>query len=139
MFRRMLIYAALTAAGCGAVSAQSARQVFQDNGLIGSFARDCSKPASPDNAYTVYALEPRGVRRVYDLGFQQTGNAHIIRARLMGDNQVVYEQELVDARRTHMTVVLWQFRCYVASVLMPSAGRPAESEQPRPFSTTARG
>lgn len=107
MFRRMLIFAALTAVGCGAVSAQSVQQVFQDNGLIGAFAHDCSKRPSPDNIYTVYSLEPRGVRRVYyDRQGKQSGDAHIISALLMSGGQVVYQQELVDKRRTHMTVVL---------------------------------
>jgi hypothetical protein len=47
-------------------SAQSARDVLRDFGLLGTWATDCSRQSDKDNFYTVYAGMTNGkVRRTY--------------------------------------------------------------------------
>ena len=47
-------------------SAQSARDVLRDFGMLGTWATDCSRPSESNNFYTVYAGMSDGrVRRTY--------------------------------------------------------------------------
>jgi len=61
-----LAVAAATATILAAVSAQAAsvKEVFENYGLLGTFAGDCSQPASSGNGYIVYrAIDAGHVQR----------------------------------------------------------------------------
>jgi hypothetical protein len=71
-------------------AADTAKQVFEQRGLLGSFAVDCSRPVSPQNHYT-YFRPIDGGRVQIDLmvGPQQRQYAYVIeRAEPRGSNQV---------------------------------------------------
>ena len=82
-------------------SAQSARAVLSDFGLLGTWATDCSRPSNSDNFYTIYAGMSDGrVRRTYynTPGREKPYNVYIItRAIRLPADQLSYKQERSDA------------------------------------------
>ena len=66
MLRTTLLATALALCLPSFASAQSARDVMRDFGILGTWATDCSKPSGASNFYTIYAGMPDGqVRRTY--------------------------------------------------------------------------
>ena len=107
MPRRLLLCAALAMATCGTASAQSVQQVVSEFALLGTWAADCDQPAARNNIYTVYTLSGGSVRRIYyDAPSKIAGDAIIISAARVSADQIVYDQELTDANRTRIKVVL---------------------------------
>jgi hypothetical protein len=91
--------------------AQSVRQVFQDFGLIGVWARSCDQPASADNGNThaIYALAAGrgdGVMLTYDNGPNYAASVYtILRAERSGRDHLTYlEERLQDKKRVTVTV-----------------------------------
>jgi hypothetical protein len=78
-------------------SAQSAREVLRDFGMLGTWATDCSRPSDSDNFYTVYAGMPDGrVRRTYynTPDRAKAYNEYIVtRAIRLPADQLSYQQE----------------------------------------------
>ena len=110
MRSRLLLGALLLAACIGQAAAQTASEILRDFGLLGTWAYDCSQPASDENYYSVYAaLENGHVTRTYFDGPNHVYNSYVIeRARLRDDGYVWYEQ--FDRKRNddfrHMQVIV---------------------------------
>ena len=65
-FRVSLLAAAFAIVMPALASAQSARDVLREFGMLGTWATDCSRPSGEDNFYTIYAGMTDGrVRRTY--------------------------------------------------------------------------
>ena len=61
---RMFVFAALAVTAAGAAQAASVQAMFERYGLIGTWAFDCSQPASEQNPYIFYrVLDPDHVAR----------------------------------------------------------------------------
>ncbi len=72
-------------------AANSAREVFEQHGLLGTFAVDCTRPVSPQNHYTYFrALDGGRVQIDLMIGPQQRQYAYVIdHAEALGPNEVV--------------------------------------------------
>jgi len=106
LMKRLLTLAALTAATCGAVHSQSVEQIVSEFGLLGTWATDCSRPATALNIHTVYSLSGGGVRLTYRYGPVERANSIITRAERLSPDQILYEEEPVDGERGRVEVVL---------------------------------
>jgi hypothetical protein len=75
-------------------NAQSAADTMTEFGLIGSWATDCTQPASPSNYLTVYALKSPGAvsRTSYDQPGHVYNNYKIISAKRQATDMLWYEQ-----------------------------------------------
>jgi hypothetical protein len=88
----------------------SVRQVFQEFGLIGVWARACDQPANlaGGNPHAIYALASSGgVMLTYDNGPQYSPSVYnILSAQHAGPNRLTYvEERLRDKQRVTVTVV----------------------------------
>jgi hypothetical protein len=95
---RVSLFAAAFAIAMPALaSAQSAREVLRDFGMLGTWATDCSRPSDSDNFYTVYAGMSDGrVRRTYynTPDRAKPYNEYIVtRAIRLPADQLSYQQE----------------------------------------------
>jgi hypothetical protein len=106
LMKRLFTLAALAAATCGAVHAQSADQIVSEFGLFGTWATDCSRPATPLNIHTVYSLSGGTVRLRYRFGPVEKADSTITRAERISSDQILYEEEPMDGGRGRVEVVL---------------------------------
>jgi hypothetical protein len=87
---RVAFIAALIVCTTPAASAASVSDVFEQYGLLGAFAVDCTRPVSPQNFYTHFrALKGGRVKIELMVGPQQRQYAYVIdRAEVRGPNEV---------------------------------------------------
>lgn len=81
-------------ATAGAANAQSVANTISEAGLIGTWASDCSKPASSSNYLTVYAIKPSGEvsRTYYDAPGHVYNNYKIVSAIRQASDMLMYRQ-----------------------------------------------
>ena len=89
-----LALASVDMANVETADAQSVADTITEFGLIGSWATDCSQPASTSNFLTVYAVKPSGeVSRTY---YDQPGHVYnkykITSAKRQAPDMLSYEQ-----------------------------------------------
>ena len=86
--------AALTMASVEAAQAQSVADTIAEFGLIGTWATDCTQPASPSNFLTVYAIKPSGEvsRTYYDKPGHVYDNYKITSVKRQAPDILSYEQ-----------------------------------------------
>jgi hypothetical protein len=91
---RIFLIAASIVATANAANAQSVANTLADFGLIGTWASDCSKPASSSNYLTVYAIKPSGgVSRTYfDAPGHVYNNYKIVSADRQAPDMLMYRQ-----------------------------------------------
>jgi hypothetical protein len=90
MKRRAAVAAVSMILLTASAAASTPREVFEQKGLLGTFAVDCSRPVSPQNAYTFFRTLGGG-RVQIDLmvGPQRRQYAYVIeRAEPRGSNEV---------------------------------------------------
>jgi hypothetical protein len=89
-----LLATALTVATAGAANAQSVANTIAEFGLIGTWATDCSKPASSSNYLTVYAVKRTGEvsRTYYDAPGHVYNNYKIVSANRQAPDMLLYRQ-----------------------------------------------
>jgi hypothetical protein len=116
MRKLILLFIALLMAPLAAngVQAQSAADTLASYGMLGTWANDCSQPASSTNFYAVYKRSSGGqVTRVYYNDPDKVYNTYIIvDAIRVSDDQVAYRQKgsdgtveiviQVDGKRYHV-------------------------------------
>ena len=78
-----------------APEAQPAGAVVRAFGLVGRWASDCAKPASPENAYAIYAAGYSGDASLsYNIGVRYEPRVYeLSNARAEGEGRLLYEQE----------------------------------------------
>src|SRR5262245_32735487 len=76
--------------------AQSATTTVQDFGLVGRWAIECSRPASPANEHALYAVTSSGLIWVMnDFGPEYDGMVyHVVRAERVSPDKVALRQVL---------------------------------------------
>jgi len=86
--------AALTMASVEAANAQTVADTIADFGLIGTWAADCTQPASSSNFLTVYAIKPSGAvsRTYYDQPDHVYNNYKITSAKRQAPDMLSYQQ-----------------------------------------------
>jgi len=91
---RIVLAVALSVLPIGAANAQSVADTLAQFGLIGSWAADCSKPASSDNYLMVYAATSAGEvsRTYYDKPGHIYNKYKIVSATRQGPGTLTYEQ-----------------------------------------------
>ena len=89
-----LALASVDMANVETANAQSVADAITEFGLIGSWATDCSQPASTSNFLTVYAVKPSGEvsRTYYDQPGHVYNNYKITSAKRQGPDMLSYEQ-----------------------------------------------
>jgi hypothetical protein len=90
----IFLVAASIAASGGAANAQSVANTIAEFGLVGTWASDCSKPASSSNYLTVYATKPSGEvsRTYYDAPGHVLNNYKIVSASRQAPDMLLYRQ-----------------------------------------------
>jgi len=85
---------ALAMATVGTANAQSAADTIAEFGLIGTWAADCTQPASSSNYLTVYAIKPSGEvsRTYYDKPGHIYNRYKITGAKRQAPDLLSYEQ-----------------------------------------------
>jgi hypothetical protein len=88
------LVAALAMATVETANAQSVADTIAEFGLTGTWAADCSQPASSGNYLTVYAIKPSGevARTYYDKPGHIFNNYKIISAKRQAPDLLSYEQ-----------------------------------------------
>jgi hypothetical protein len=88
------LVAALAIITAETANAQSVANTIADFGLIGTWASDCSQPASSSNFLTVYAIKPSGEvsRTYYDKPGHVYNNYKITSAKRQAPDTLSYEQ-----------------------------------------------
>ena len=88
------LVAALAMATVETANAQSVADTIAEFGLIGTWAADCSQPASSGNYLTVYAIKPSGevARTYYDKPGHIFNNYKITGAKRQAPDMLSYEQ-----------------------------------------------
>jgi len=89
-----LALASVDMANVETANAQSVADAITEFGLIGSWATDCSQPASTSNFLTVYAVKPSGEvsRTYYDQPGHVYNNYKITSAKRQAPDMLSYEQ-----------------------------------------------
>jgi hypothetical protein len=91
---RACLVAALALASAETANAQSVANTIAEFGLVGTWAADCTQPASSGNFLTLYAIKPSGeVSRTY---YDQPGHVYntykITDAQRQAPDMLSYEQ-----------------------------------------------
>ncbi len=88
------LVAALAMATVETANAQSVADTIAEFGLIGTWAADCTQPASSGNYLTVYAIKPSGEvsRTYYDKPGHIFNNYKITSANRQAPDMLSYEQ-----------------------------------------------
>ena len=88
------LVAALAMATVETANAQSVANTIAEFGLIGTWATDCTQPASSSNFLTVYAIKPSGEvsRTYYDQPGHVYNNYKITSAKRQAPDMLSYEQ-----------------------------------------------
>jgi len=91
---RACLVAAVAMATVEAAQAQSVAATIAEFGLIGTWATDCTQPASTGNYLTVYAVKPSGEvsRTYYDQPGHVYANYKITKAKRQAPDLLSYEQ-----------------------------------------------
>jgi hypothetical protein len=91
---RACFVAALALATAEAANAQSVADTIAEFGLIGTWAADCTQPASSSNFLTVYAIKSSGEvsRTYYDQPGHVYNNYKITDAKRQAPDMLSYEQ-----------------------------------------------
>jgi hypothetical protein len=93
MQRKAILAAALTLAGINAANAESIADTVSKFGLIGTWATDCSQPASSSNYLAVYAIKGTDVSRTYYDAPDHVYNKYkIVGAALQAPDMLAYTQ-----------------------------------------------
>ena len=89
-----LAMANIEMASVEAANAQSVANTIAEFGLIGTWATDCTQPASTGNFLTVYAIKPSGEvsRTYYDQPDHVYNNYKITDAKRQAPDMLSYEQ-----------------------------------------------
>ncbi|MCW5772327.1 MAG: hypothetical protein KIT16_11870 [Rhodospirillaceae bacterium] len=84
-----------------AARAQSVENAFREFGLIGTWARDCTRPAFGANIHSVYAVGADGVVTLsYERGPGSAPTRYrILSARVVAPDRIAYREENVAERR----------------------------------------
>jgi len=109
MFRTLLVLGVLGLATANVASAQTVAQTLRDFGILGTWSKDCSAPASEDNLHTVFAALPSGkAKRTYYKGPNIIFNDFTItQAKRLPPNQLSYRQVgQLATGLTHIDVIL---------------------------------
>jgi hypothetical protein len=95
MYRGVLLILAFVLTTPLAAKAESVQQILRQYGMLGTFADDCSQPASKNNFYTVYAPMPNGnVRRTYYNGPNKIYNQYVLEhVNRISSDQLFYQQK----------------------------------------------
>jgi hypothetical protein len=91
---RACLVAALAMVAAETANAQSVANTIAEFGLIGTWATDCTQPASSSNFLTVYAIKPSGEvsRTYYDQPGHVYNNYKITNAKRQTPDMLSYEQ-----------------------------------------------
>ena len=91
---RACLAAALAMATVETANAQSVANTVAEFGLIGTWATDCTQPASTSNYLTIYAIKPSGEvsRTYYDAPGHVLNNYKITNAKRQAGDMLSYEQ-----------------------------------------------
>jgi len=91
---RACLVVALALATAETANAQSVADTIAEFGLIGTWAADCTQPASSSNFLTVYAIKPSGAvsRTYYDQPSHIYNNYKITNAKRQAPDMLSYEQ-----------------------------------------------
>jgi len=91
---RTCFVAALALATAETANAQSVANTIAELGLVGTWAADCTQPASSSNFLTVYAIKPSGEvsRTYYDQPGHVYNNYKITDAKRQAPDMLSYEQ-----------------------------------------------
>ena len=89
-----LAMASVEMASVETANAQSVADTIAEFGLIGTWAADCTQPASSGNYLTVYAIKPSGEvsRTYYDKPGHIFNNYRITSAKRQAPDMLSYEQ-----------------------------------------------
>ena len=95
------LVAALAMATVETANAQSVADTIAQFGLIGTWAADCTQPASSSNYLTVYAIKPSGevMRTYYDKPGHIYNNYKITSAKRQAPDLLSYEQVWISKAR----------------------------------------
>jgi hypothetical protein len=93
-FRALLVATTMVLAAVAGAKAQSVSQTLAEAGLIGTWATDCSQPASNNNYLTVYAIKSASVvsRTYYDGPSHVFNNYKIVSAKRLAPGMFAYTQ-----------------------------------------------
>jgi hypothetical protein len=93
-FVAALAMASVELASIETANAQSVANTIAEFGLIGTWATDCTQPASSSNFLTVYAIKPSGEvsRTYYDQPSHVYNNYKITDAKRQAPDMLSYEQ-----------------------------------------------
>jgi hypothetical protein len=91
---KICLAAALAMASVEAANAQSVANTIAEFGLIGTWATDCTQPASSSNYLTIYAIKSSGEvsRTYYDQPGHVYNNYKITSAKRQASDMLSYEQ-----------------------------------------------
>jgi hypothetical protein len=91
---KICLAAALAMASVEAANAQSVANTIAEFGLIGTWATDCTQPASSSNYLTIYAIKSSGEvsRTYYDQPGHVYNNYKITSAKRQAPDMLSYEQ-----------------------------------------------
>jgi hypothetical protein len=93
-FVAALASASIEMASAETANAQSVANTIAEFGLVGTWAADCTQPASSSNFLTVYAIKPSGEvsRTYYDQPDHIYNNYKITDAKRQAPDMLSYEQ-----------------------------------------------
>jgi hypothetical protein len=91
---RACLVAALAMVSAETANAQSVADTIAEFGLVGTWATDCTQPASTSNYLTIYAIKPTGEvsRTHYDKPGHVYDNYKITSAKRQAPDMLSYEQ-----------------------------------------------
>jgi hypothetical protein len=86
--------ASIEMASAETAAAQSVANTIAEFGLVGTWAADCTRPASSSNFLTIYAIKPTGEvsRTYYDQPDHIYNNYKITEAKRQAPDMLSYEQ-----------------------------------------------
>ena len=108
MCRSLLLAGALLVALTVGARAESAAQIFEDFGMLGTWAEDCKAPASDTNWYVEYSALPSGlVSRKHFKGAEPSFEYEIYSPKISG-NRISFSMMNVDPRHRSFGVTLFK-------------------------------
>jgi hypothetical protein len=120
--------------------AQSATTTVQDFGLVGKWAIECSRPASPANEHALYAVTSTGLIWVMnDFGPEYDGMVyHVVRAERVSPDKLALRQVLASDETVVLDIVMvkdnekirvWSSRTVDGNTLVRDGMMPSAKDQ----------
>ncbi len=95
MHLKLLLVLAVLLGAPASASAETARQMLQQFGLIGTWAANCNRPPADENIHTVYASLPNDnvQRTYYSAPGKITSKSVLERVKVISSDQLSYRQK----------------------------------------------